>query len=210
MVEKISELISNLKENEVLEEVRKEIESGIEPIKILDSLKDGMLSIGERWKEGEYFVPEVIMGAEISKQIMEILKPELERSRTKIPVKGCVVIGTVKGDIHNIGKNITSALLQAAGFDVLNLGEDVPSEAFIEKVKEVKPNVVGLSGLLTLAVESMKETIEKLKEAGLREQLKIIIGGPFLTEKTREYVGADAFTHSATEGIEKIKSWIGV
>lgn len=210
MVEKISELISNLKENEVLEEVRKEIESGIEPIKILDSLKDGMLSIGERWKEGEYFVPEVIMGAEISKQIMEILKPELERSRTKIPVKGCVVIGTVKGDIHNIGKNITSALLQAAGFEVLNLGEDVPPEAFIEKVKEVKPNVVGLSGLLTLAVESMKETIEKLKEAGLREQLKIIIGGPFLTEKTREYVGADAFTHSATEGIEKIKSWIGV
>lgn len=210
MVENISKLISNLKENEVLEKVRKEIESGTDPLKILNSLKEGMLGIGERWKEGEYFVPEVIMGAEISKQIMEILKPELERSRTKISAKGCVVIGTVRGDIHNIGKNITIALLQAAGFEVFNLGEDVPSEAFVEKVKEVKPNIVGLSGLLTLAVESMKETIEKLQEAGLREQLKIIIGGPFLTEKTREYVGADAFTHSATEGIEKIKSWIGV
>jgi len=210
MVENISKLISNLKENEVLEEVRKEIESGTDPLKIVNSLKEGMLGIGELWKEGEYFVPEVIMGAEISRQIMEILKPELERSRTKISTKGCVVIGTVRGDIHNIGKNITIALLQAAGFEVFNLGEDVPSEAFVEKVKEVKPNIVGLSGLLTLAVESMKETIEKLQEAGLREQLKIIIGGPFLTEKTREYVGADAFTHSATEGIEKIKSWIGV
>jgi len=209
MVDKISELMSDLEEKEVLEEVRKEIEKGTDPIKILDSLKEGMLLIGELWKKGEYFVPEVIMGAEISRQIMELLKPELESSSTKVPVKGSIVIGTVRGDIHNIGKNLAIALIQAAGYGVVDLGVDVPPKVFVEKVKEIKPDVVGLSGLLTLAIESMKETIEGFKEAGLRDQLKIIIGGPFLTKNYCEYVGADAFTHSATEGIEKIRGWIG-
>ncbi len=209
MVDKISNLMSDLEEKEVLEEVRKEIENGMDPIKILDSLKEGMLLIGERWKKGEYFVPEVIMGAEISRQIMELLQPKLESSSTKVPVKGSIVIGTVRGDIHNIGKNLTIALIQAAGYGVVDLGVDVPPKVFVEKVKEIKPDVVGLSGLLTLAIESMKETIEGIKEAGMRDQLKIIIGGPFLTKNYCEYVGADAFTHSAMEGIEKIKGWIG-
>ncbi len=208
MVENISKLLSDLEENRVLELVKELIQKGENPNKILEAVGNGMRLIGERWKSKEYFTPEVIFGAEISHEITEILNPILENNINNEEKKPIILIGTVKGDIHDIGKNIIISLLRAEKFGIYDLGVDLPPEVFIEKIKELKPNILGLSGLLTLAVDSMKELIDKISEEGLRENIKIIIGGPFLSEKTCNYVGADAYTNNGDDGIEIIKNWM--
>ena len=164
--------------------------------------------MGQRFEEGRFFVSDLMMAGEILKQIMVILKPVF--GENKMENKGTIVIGTVEGDVHDIGKNIISALLEAEGFNVIDLGVDQPPEEFITAIKENKPKIVALSGLLTEATESMKKTVEAIKGAGLRDQVKIVVGGGRTDEETKEYTGADEWSDDATSGVKKFKKLAGV
>lgn len=207
MAENLVSLIADLKEQDALRVVNERLEAGEDPIKILESAREGMTAVGDRFEKMEYFLSDLVMASEIFKRIMEIVRPKLK----KVVVKplGKVVIGTVQGDIHNIGKNIVTGLLEAAGFEVHDLGVDTPPEKFIDAIKEVKPEIVGMSGLLTLAIESMRKTVEAISKAKLRERVKIIVGGSRMDEVACEYIASDAWTDSAVEGVEICKKWIG-
>ncbi len=205
-MEAITNVITNLEEEKVLKLVKEKIEANEDPIAILNALRIGMSKIGS--ESGEtVFLTDLIMAGEIFNEAIEFLLPKLQGSATQ--TMGKVVIGTVKGDIHNIGKDIVINFLKAEGFEVIDLGVDVPPENFVEAIKQHKPSVVGMSGLLTLSIEPMKETIEAIKGANLREKVKVIIGGERTDASVCEYVGADAWTNDAVEGINMIKKWVG-
>lgn len=201
--------IADMREEEAVQMVRNMLAEGVRPIAILDAARQAMDIIGQRYEKGIYFLPELILAGEIMSQIAEILKPKLAES-PEVKRHGKVVIGTVKGDIHDIGKNIVTFMLDANGFEVLDLGVDVPPEKFVEAVREFQPQVVGLSGFLTLAFDSMRETIQALEKAGLRDKVKIMIGGGSVDEHVRAYTGADAFGKDAVAGVALAKNWIGV
>jgi len=207
MGEELANALADLNEEKVLRTTKETLDAGEDPVTILESCRNGITIVGDRFERGEYFLSELVMAAEIFKEAVELIRPKLE----KVVVKplGKIVIGTVKGDIHDIGKNIAIALLEAAGFELHDLGVDVPSEKFIDAIKEVKPEIVGMSGLLTLAIESMRKTVEAIREANLRETVNIIIGGGRVDEAASEYVMADAYTDSAAEGVKICKKWIG-
>ncbi len=168
-----------------------------------------MTIVGGRFSQGEYFIPELVFSGEIMKGISDLVKPKL----TKTPdfkTHGKVVIGTVSGDIHDIGKNIVAFMLESHGFEVHDLGIEVPIENFVEAIKDGKPQVVGLSGFLTFAYDVMKDTVEAIKEAGLRDQVKIMIGGGQMDDKVSGYIGADAYGPDAMAAVTLSKEWIGV
>ena len=158
----------------------------------------------------EYFLPELIMSGEILRDIFEVLGPKLKESNITEDKKGRVLLGTVVGDIHDIGKDVVRFMLDANGFEVLDLGVDVPAEKFVESIKEFKPQVVALSGFLTLAFDSMKEIIQKFEEAGLRDAVKIMIGGGTVDKNIVEYVSADAYGESAVEAVALASKWTEV
>jgi len=166
-----------------------------------------MEMIGSKYENGEYFIAELIMSAEIFKEALELVKPRL--LKTELKPLGRVVIGTVQGDVHDIGKNIVATLLEAAGFEVYDLGVDVAPERFVEMIKEVNSHVVCMSGLLTSSFEGMKKTVDAIKRAGLRGKVKIIVGGNPVGERIGKYVGADAWVNDATEGVRIVKRWVG-
>lgn len=208
-MEEITKAIVDLDEDEVLKLVKEKLEAGDDPMEILNASRKGMSQIGEESGEGgSVFLTDLIMAGEIFKQVMDILMPKLVDKKEE--AKGTVVIGTVKGDIHNIGKDIAITFLEAEGFEVIDLGVDVPPEKFIEAIKENNPQVVGLSGLLTLSIEPMKKTIEEIEAANLREGLKIIVGGERMDQEVSDHVGADAWVNDATKGVSIIKNWVGV
>jgi 5-methyltetrahydrofolate--homocysteine methyltransferase len=164
--------------------------------------------VGERYEKGTYFLPELIMAGEMLTQITQIVKPELAKM-PEVERHGKVLIGTVKGDIHDIGKNIVGFMLDVNGFDVQDLGVDVAPQKFVEAIRQFHPQVIGLSGFLTLAFDAMKETIEAIKAAGLRDGVKIMIGGGQITEQIKEYAGADAYGRDAMAGVSLAKKWLG-
>jgi len=202
------EEIVNLNEDKVIEILKERIEKNEDPLDIMADVKVAMKKVGELFSNGEYFLPDLMMSGEILRQIFEIIGPKLKEGK-KEEKKGKVLLGTVKDDIHDIGKDIVRFLLEAQGFDVLDLGVDVPPEVFIDKIKEFKPKVVALSGFLTIAFDSMKETIEKIKEAGLRDSVKIMIGGGTIDESIVSYVGADAFGDTAMDAVKLATKWMG-
>jgi len=204
---KLANALADLMEEEALRIVKEKLEAREDPIKILESCRGGMTIVGDRVEKREYFLSDMFMAAEIFSEAMELVRPELKKVAVK-PL-GKVVIGTVQGDIHDLGKNIAIALLEAAGFEIHDLGVDVPPEKFVDAIKDVRPEIVGMSGLLTLAIESMKKTTEAISKAELRERVKIIIGGGRADEDAREYIGADAWTDEAVRGVEICKRWIG-
>jgi methanogenic corrinoid protein MtbC1 len=174
--------------------------------KAVAACQGGMAVVGDLFEEGEYFVGDLIFAGELLTNAIELLKPVLgSGSSARI---GKMVLGTVSGDLHDIGKNIFKSMSEAAGFDVYDMGIDVAAEAFVEKVKEVNPDIVGMSGVLTLALESMKETVKALEEAGVRERVKIIIGGNSVTKEACEQIGADRFTTNAAEGVKISQQWV--
>lgn len=173
---------------------------------VVIACQQGMAVVGDLFDQGEYFVGDLIFAGELLTSAIDILKPVLGTGNTK--KEGIIVLGTVNGDLHDIGKNIFGSMADAAGFEICDLGIDVSVETFVEKIKEVKPQIVGLSGVLTLAIDSMKNTIEGLKNAGLRDDVKIIIGGNPVTKEACEFVGADAFTTNAAEGIKICQEWV--
>ena len=208
MSEDLINLIVDLYEKEAIELVQKKIEAGEDPLKILDQVRVAMAKVGEKFEIKEYFLPDLIMSGEILRQITEILEPKL-KTGPKSESLGKIVLGTVFGDLHDIGKDIVKFMLETNGFEVYDLGVDVPKEKFVEKIKEVNPEIIALSGFLTLAYDSMKETIEEIKKAGLREKAKIMIGGGQMDEHIREYVDADAYGKDAVEAVVLAKKWVG-
>ncbi len=202
--------IVELNEIKVIDILKSKLDNDEDPLVIMEEIKVAMKGIGERFENKEYFLPDLIMSGEILRQIFEILAPKLKESDVSEKKKGKILLGTVAGDIHDIGKDVVKFMLDANGFDVLDLGVDVPADKFVENMKEFKPEVLALSGFLTLAFDAMKETIQKIKDAGLRESVKIMIGGGTVDERIVEYVGADAYGESAVDAVNLAKSWIEV
>jgi len=208
MSQKLIDAIADMREDEALAEVREMVESGAQPMVILDDVRAAMDIVGQRFEEGVYFLPELMLAGEMMNEIMEVIKPELAES-VKEERQGKVVIGTVEGDIHDIGKDIVSFMLNVNGFDVLDLGVDVPAAKFTEAIKDFQPQVVGLSGFLTLTYDVMKDTIEAIKAAGLRDGVKIMIGGGQMDEQVKIHTGADAYGKNAMAAVKLAKDWIG-
>lgn len=205
----LTQAIADLKEEEALRIVKERLEAGEDPLKILEDARAGLEIVGKRFASGEYFIPDLIYSGEIMSQITEIVKPKIGEVQPEAKKLGKIVFGTVAGDIHDIGKNIVVFMLEVNGFEVYDLGVDVPPEKFVEKVKETGATILGLSGFLTLAFDSMKRTIEALKEAGLREKVKVMIGGGQVTEEVRKYTGADAYGKDAMAAVTIAKGWVG-
>lgn len=207
MSEKLVDLIADLKEEEALKTTGELLDAGIDPLKILDYCSKATEIVGKRFEEGKYFIPDLLMSGEILQQISALVKSRLTKD-VETKYIGKVVIGTVEGDLHDIGKNIVTFLLEANDFQVIDLGVDVPPQKFVEAIKEHKPDVVGMSALLTLAFDSMKRTVDAIKEAGLKDQVKIIIGGCPTDEKVAAFVGADAWAKDAQQGVVFAKEWV--
>ncbi len=208
MSEKLVKAIADMREKKALKLVRKMVEAGSEPTAILDSAREAMAIVGQRFEEGTYFLPELMLAGEMLSQITEILKPELAKI-PEIKRHGKVLIGTVKGDIHDIGKNIVTFMLDVSGFEVLDLGVDVPPERFVEAIRDFGPQVIGLSGFLTLAFDAMKDVITAIETAGLRDGVKIMIGGGQVNEEIQRYAGADAYGRDAMAGVSLAREWVG-
>lgn len=207
MSEELVNALAELKEEESLEIVRRRLDAGDDPHIILEEAKQAMEIVGKRFEDGTYFIPQLVFSGEILKAISEVVKPKLTKEGEAKRL-GQFIIGTVKGDIHDIGKNIVSFMLDVNGLEVLDLGIDVPVEKFIEKIKETHAPVLGLSGFLTIAFDTMKETIDAIKEAGLRDKVKIIIGGGNMNEEIKNYVGADAYGVDAMAAVAYAKKVI--
>ena len=204
------EAISNMQENEALSIVDELLVKNEDPAKILDLASEAMQVVGERYQEGTYFLPELIMSGEMLRKIGEILKPKLATQASKVKKCGTVVLGTVRGDIHDIGKDIVGFMLEVNGFEVIDLGIDQPEEAFVKAVQENNPQVLALSGFLSVAFDSMKSTIEQVETAGLREGLKVIIGGGQMDDTVRKYTGADAYGDDAMAAVAFAKETLGI
>ena len=211
MSEEYVNLLADLEEEKIIELTKKRIEAGEDPMNILDDTREGMGIVGKRFAEGEYFLPELVFSGELLNSVTEIVKPHLSGGEgAKQEKHGKVVIGTVAGDIHDIGLNIVEFMLDVNGFEVTNLGVDVPVQKFVDAVKEVNPPVLGLSGFLTPAFDAMKETVEALEKEGLRDGLKIMIGGGQMDDEVCKYAKADAFGKDAMAAVALSKEWIGV
>jgi len=203
----LANALADLKEDVVKKIVQGKLAAGVDPMSIVDECRKGMEIVGERYKNKEYFLGELIMSGEMFKEAMSVVEPKLKAGQSGKPVAK-LVLGTAKGDIHNIGKDIAATLLKAGGFEVYDVGIDVAPNVFVEKLIETRATVLGISGLLTPSFESMKQTVQAVEAAGLRGKVKIIIGGGIVTEVVRKYVGADAFTDDAPEGVELCKRFV--
>jgi methanogenic corrinoid protein MtbC1 len=203
------EAMANMQEDDALRIVDELLAKGEDPQKILDLSSEAMQVVGTRYQEGTYFLPELIMSGEMLRKIGEILKPKLVAQKGETKKLGTVVLGTVRGDIHDIGKDIVGFMLEVNGFAVHDIGIDQPEEKFVEAVREHKPQVLALSGFLSVAFDSMKSTIEQVEAAGLREGLKVIIGGGQMDDTVRAYTTADAFGMDAMEAVAFAKETVG-
>jgi 5-methyltetrahydrofolate--homocysteine methyltransferase len=208
MTETLVQALVEMKEAEALQRAKQLLEQGVAPLEILGSCSKAMEIVGQRFEKGVYFLPHLMMAGEMLKQISAMIKPLVHEQKNETK-GGKVLIGTVEGDIHDIGKNIVVFLLEANGFEVRDIGINQKPAKFVEAVKEFQPKVVGMSGLLTLAFDSMKKTVEAIKEAGLRETVRIVIGGGVVTEKIKDYAGADAYAPDAMAGVRLAKGWTG-
>jgi len=186
--------------------VQKALDEGVAPLKIVNALGDAMKDVGDKYESGEFFFSELIMAGETMKEAMEVLKPAMTADDVKS--KGKVVIGTVKGDLHDIGKDLVVSLLVAAGIEVIDVGVDVPAEKFVEAVKNEGATVVGLSALLSTTITYTKEVVEALKAAGVRDQVRIIVGGAAATDELAKEMGADACAADAVLGVRMVENWL--
>lgn len=207
MTDKIYDSIVGMEEQEAIKLAKEYLDGGGDPKQLLDVCRDAMDEVGKKFESGEYFLSELLLGGEIFRSIMEITLPLLEGS--EMEKLGKIVLGTVKDDIHDIGKDIFKAFAQAAGFEVIDIGVDAPAEKFVEAVKEHNPDIVGMSCLITAGINPMKNTVEALKKAGLTDP-KIIIGGGRVDEEIMKFTGADAWADDAARGVRLCKELIGV
>jgi methanogenic corrinoid protein MtbC1 len=207
---KMSELttaMADLEDESVMELLNKHLNDGNDPFATLQELKKGMDIVGERFSNGEYFLVELVMSADIFNRALEVLEPKLLESQKGVS-KGKVVIGTVQGDVHYIGKNLVVAFLKSNGFEVHDLGEDVAPEKFVEELKRTGAKLLALSGLITITHDVMKETINAVTEAGLRDEVKVIIGGGDIDQSIVDYTGADAFGKDAMSAVDLAQQFL--
>jgi 5-methyltetrahydrofolate--homocysteine methyltransferase len=209
MKEQLVSAIADMREEEALQLAQQMLDAGEDPQSVLDAGKEAMTVVGDRYEEGEYFLPELIIAGDMLKAIGDMVKPMLQAQASQTEPLGKIVLGTVAGDIHDLGKDVVGFMLDISNFEVHDLGVDVPPEKFIQAIQEVNPEVVGLSGFLTLAFDQMRVTIEAIKEAGLRDSVKIMIGGAIMDESAAQYIGADAYGPDATAAVKLAKSWTG-
>ena len=210
MAHELVEAMANMKEKEALQIVDDMLARGEDPNMILDLSSQAMQVVGERYQEGTYFLPELIMSGEMVKRIGEVLKPLLAAKTDQTKKVGIVVLGTVRGDIHDIGKDIVGFMLEVNGFEVHDIGIDQPEANFVQAVKDHQPQVLALSGFLSVAFDSMKSTIAEVEAAGLRTNLKVIIGGGQMDDTVRKYTGADAYGDDAMAAVAFAKEAVGV
>ena len=200
-----SDLTNNLIELErekVLSEVKERLNQNEDPMKIFEECKQGMELVGEKYKKKEYFLAELMLSGDLFREAMELIEPYLGEKKVEGDIKGKILLATIQGDIHDLGKNILATLLKLEGFKVYDLGVDVNPDIIVEKVKEIQPDFLGFSSLLTITFDPMKEVIGKLKEVGLRDKLKILVGGGITTPLVKDYTGADFQTIDAMEGVQ--------
>ncbi len=206
-LEEIKDLIIRVSDvEEVKETVDRTLKSGVDPLEILNTLNQALDEVGRRYEKGEYFLSELIMAGVLSTEVTNLLEPHLIRSRRRS--LGKVAIGTVRGDIHDIGKNILIMMLRSAGFDVVDLGVDVPAENFANAIEEKQANILGLSALLTSSMDEMKKVIETIEKRGLRNRVKIVVGGRPLTREFAKEIGADGYAKDAVEGVKVVKDLV--
>ena len=204
VLDKIAQSLANLDSEALQSAVNEALQNKISPQEIIrEGMSRGMAIVGERYERGDYFLSELIMAGVTMKEGMALVEPHLKDQITE--TKGKILIGTVEGDLHDIGKNIVATMLKSAEFEVHDLGVDVPPKTFVEKSRELKPDIVALSALLSVTISKVKETIDALVESSLRKNLKVLVGGSCLNEKISKEVGADAFGHDAWDGVIKAK-----
>lgn len=209
LLQKISEELQKGNFKDMPKLVQEALDKGIPPSKILsDGLVAGMDIVGDKFRRDELFIPEVLISAKAMQTGMEILRPKLVETGAKLA--GKIVLGTVKGDMHDIGKNLVRMLLEGAGYQVFDLGIDVPADKFVEAVRSNKPNILGLSALLTTTMAKMKGVIESLIEAGIRNTVKVIVGGAPVTEKFAKDIGADGYASDAASAVVKARELIEI
>jgi methanogenic corrinoid protein MtbC1 len=206
--EDLAMAIVELKRDEAIDMVKRRCEKGEKPLQLLDECRRGMIIVGERYQKGTYFLSELMMSAELFKEVVGILDPYLAKTRPPKP-RGKVLLATLRGDIHDLGKNLFAALCIAQGFEVCDLGVDVDPALVVEKVKAVKPDFVGFSALITSVFDSMKKTAEMLEKAGLRKQFKLMVGGGISNTMVKEYIRADFQTNDAMDGVAYCMKSIG-
>lgn len=204
----LAKALADLDEAAVPRMVEERLKAKEDPLKVIGELRQGMEIVGERYKKGDYFLSELIMSSEIFKNAMALIQPLLKAGQAGTPL-GRVVVGTPRGDIHDIGKNITATLLRTAGFEVFDLGVDVAPQTFVTQIKETGATILGMSALMTPTFGAMKEVVDMLVKEGLRNKVKVIIGGGVTTPTARDFVGADAQTLDAMEGLELCRQFVG-
>jgi methanogenic corrinoid protein MtbC1 len=208
MSQELIDAITEMREEDALKITTQMLDAGTDPLDVLEACRQAMEIIGQRFESGDCFIPELILAGEMLNQISAEIKPHMaeEAARQKL---GKVIIGTVEGDIHDIAKDIVAFMLDINGFDVTDLGVDVPPAKFVEAVQQTGAKIVGLSGFLTLAYDPMKATVQALKAAGLSD-VKVMIGGGQIDEQIRQYAGADAYGRDAMAAVNLAKAWIEV
>jgi methanogenic corrinoid protein MtbC1 len=209
MSEELIKAITEMREEDALKITQDMLDAETSPLEVLDACRKGLDAVGQRFEEGAYFLPELMLAGEMMNQITEIIKPKLAEMPDR-ESRGKVLIGTVQGDIHDIGKNVVSFMLDVNGFEVLDLGVDVPPQKFVDAIQDFQPQVIALSGFLTLSFDAMKNTVAAIQSAGLRDKVKIMIGGGQINEEVKEYAGADGYGRDAVAGISLAKKWVGV
>jgi 5-methyltetrahydrofolate--homocysteine methyltransferase len=208
MAKDLVKTLADLKEKEALQIVQERLKAGDDPLSILNDARRAVEIVGKRFSDCEYFIPDLVYSGEILKAITDMVKPKITKA-AEVKRIGKVIVGTVAGDIHDIGKDIVVFMLDVNGYEVTDLGIDVPAQKFVDKIKETGSSVVAMSGFLTLAFQSMKDTVEAIKKAGLREKVKIMIGGGQIDDQVKSFSGADAYGKDAMEAVKLAKGWIG-
>jgi methanogenic corrinoid protein MtbC1 len=208
ILDNIANSISELKNTDnITELINQAISEGILPVNIIEEgIRKGLESVGEKYEQGTYFLSELLFAAEIVSEALNVLKPYLRQESIKS--KGKIVLGTVRGDLHDIGKNIFKMLALASGFEVTDLGVDVEPELFVEEVRKKSPEILAMSALLTTTIKEMDVVIDSLKKAGLRDKVKVLLGGNAVSKEFGHSIGADAVALNAIEGVEICKKWV--
>lgn len=201
--------IVEMREDEAIRLARTSLERGTDPLDIVAACRQAMEEVGRRFEQEEFFLPELMLAGEMLTEISGLVKAAVKDDGSAQGGRnGKVLLGTVKGDIHDIGKNIVAFVLDAQGFEVIDIGVDIPPAKFVEAIKQHQPQVVGMSCLLTLAYDPMKETVAAIAQAGLRDKVKIMIGGAATSEEIRDYTGADAWGKTATDAVTLARKWV--
>jgi trimethylamine corrinoid protein len=206
----MADAIEWLDDEKAIELVDTALKSNIDPVDIIEKgFSKGLKVVGDKFGNGEAFLTELVAAANIMEEVSNKLAGVLSASEKKVERKGTIILGTVEGDVHTIGKNILKSLLEVNGFNVIDLGEDVPASIFVEKVREIKPDIIGLSALMTTTITEQRQVIQALKDAGIRDTVKVMVGGAAVTEKWSRDIGSDGYAENASEAVQIALDLVG-